>query len=381
MTVFEAIASHTRSMRGNTVNRKSMRTLAATAAGSALLFSLSACGAANESATADDSSESSLSGTLNGAGASSQQSAVNAWKQGFQTANADVTVNYDAIGSGGGREQFIAGGVSFAGSDAFLDDEEVAAAKDRCGSDVVTVPVYVSPVAVVYNLEGVDDLQLSPQTIGAIFAGDVTKWNDDAIAADNPDAELPDSTITPVHRGDASGTTENFTAYLDAASEGSWSHGEVEEWPVKGGEAAQQTSGVIQAVSGGQGTIGYADASQAGELSTVAVKVGEEFVAPTPEAAAKVLDAATQVEGRAATDLALEIDRKTEAAGVYPIVLVSYQIACQKYEDATEAELVKEWLTYVAGSEGQNASAEAAGSAPLSDDFAAKVKTAIDTIG
>ena len=91
--------------------------------------------------------------------------------------------------------------------------------------------------------------------------------------------------------------------------------------------------------------------------------------------------AATQVEGRAATDLALEIDRKTEAAGVYPIVLVSYQIACQKYEDATEAELVKEWLTYVAGSEGQNASAEAAGSAPLSDDFAAKVKTAIDTIG
>ncbi|MET1132677.1 MAG: phosphate ABC transporter substrate-binding protein PstS [Aeromicrobium sp.] len=363
------------------MNRKSMRTLAATAAGSALLFGLSACGAANESANADGSSDSSLSGTLNGAGASSQQSAVNAWKQGFQTANADVTVNYDAIGSGGGREQFLAGGVSFAGSDAFLDDEEVVAAKERCGSDVVTVPVYVSPVAVVYNLEGVDDLQLSPKTIGAIFAGDVTQWNDDAIAADNPDAELPDSTITPVHRGDASGTTETFTAYLDAASGGSWSHGEVEEWPIKGGEAAQQTSGVIQAVSGGKGTIGYADASQAGELSTVAVKVGDEFVAPTPEAAAKVLDAATQVEGRAATDLALEIDRKTEASGVYPIVLVSYQIACQKYEDATEAELVKQWLTYVAGPDGQSASAEAAGSAPLSKDFSAKAQAAIDTIG
>ncbi|WP_231948982.1 phosphate ABC transporter substrate-binding protein PstS [Aeromicrobium choanae] len=362
------------------MNRKSMRTLAATAAGSALLFGLSACGAANESANADDSSDSSLSGTLNGAGASSQQSAVNAWKQGFQTANADVTVNYDAIGSGGGREQFIAGGVSFAGSDAYLDDAEVTSAKERCGSDVVTVPVYVSPVAVVYNLDGVDGLQLSPKTIGAIFAGDVTKWNDETIAADNPDAELPDSTITPVHRGDASGTTENFTAYLDAASGGSWTHGEVEEWPVKGGEAAQQTSGVIQAVSGGQGTIGYADASQAGELSTVSVKVGEEFVAPTPEAAAKVLDAATQVEGRAATDLALEIDRKTEAAGVYPIVLVSYQIACQKYEDAAEAELVKEWLTYVAGTEGQDASAEAAGSAPLSEDFSAKAQAAIDTI-
>lgn len=356
-----------------------MRTLAATAASSALLFGLAACGASNET-DADADSGSALSGTLNGAGASSQQSAVNAWKQGFQTANADVTVNYDAIGSGGGREQFIAGGTSFAGSDAFLDDEEITAANDRCGSDVVTVPVYVSPVAVVYNLDGVENLQLSPQTLGAIFAGDITKWNDDAIKADNPDADLPDSTVTPVHRGDASGTTENFTAYLDAASGGSWSHGEVEEWPVKGGEAAQQTSGVIQAVSGGQGTIGYADASQAGDLSTVSVKVGDEFVAPTPEAAAKVLDSATPVEGRAATDLSLEIDRTTQASGVYPIVLVSYQIACQKYEDAAEAELVKEWLTYVAGSEGQAASADAAGSAPLSADFSAKVQEAIDTI-
>lgn len=362
------------------MNRKSMRTMAATAATTALLFGLTACGAGNEGGSSGDS-DSSLSGTLNGAGASSQQSAVNAWKQGFQTANPDVTVNYDAIGSGGGREQFIAGGVSFAGSDAYLKDDELASAKERCSSDVVTVPVYVSPIAVVYNLDGVDDLQLSPKTIGAIFAGDITTWDDKAIAAENPDADLPGDKITPVHRGDASGTTENFTAYLDEASDGGWPHGEVEEWPVKGGEAAQQTSGVIQAVSGGQGTIGYADASQAGDLSTVAVKVGEEFVAPTPEAAAKVLDTATPVDGRAETDLALEIDRKTEASGVYPIVLVSYQIACQKYEDAKEAELVKEWLTYVAGSDGQSASAEAAGSAPLSDDFAAKVKTAIDTIG
>ena len=363
------------------MNRTSMRTATAAAASAALLFGLTACGAANENdADAAGASSSSLSGTLNGAGASSQQSAVNAWKQGFQTANPDVTVNYDAIGSGGGREQFIAGGVSFAGSDAHLDDDEVAAAKKRCDSDVVTVPVYVSPVAVVYNLDGVDDLKLSASTIGGIFAGDITTWDDKAIAADNPDADLPDRKITPVHRADASGTTENFTAYLEAASDGGWPHGEVEEWPVKGGEAAQQTSGVIQAVSAGQGTIGYADASQAGDLSTVSVKVGDDFVGPTPEAAAKVLDAATQVEGRAATDLSLEIDRSTETPGVYPIVLVSYQIACQKYEDAKEAELVKAWLTYVASPDGQAASAEAAGSAPLSDDFSTKVTEAIDTI-
>src|SRR5690606_27544599 len=101
----------------------------------------------------------------------------------------------------------------------------------------------------------------------------------------NPDADLPDTKITPVHRADDSGTTKNFTDYLTAASEGSWSGGVVETWPVKGGEAADGTSGLVSAVKGGQGTIGYADASQAGDLGQVQVKVGDEFVAPTEEAA------------------------------------------------------------------------------------------------
>jgi len=362
------------------VNRKSMRTLTASGAAAALLFGLAACGAANEAGSSSDG-DSTLSGTLNGAGASSQEAAVAAWKQGFQTTNPDVTVNYDPAGSGAGREQFIAGGVAFAGSDAYLGDDELPVANDRCGGDVVSVPVYVSPIAVIYNLPGVTDLSLDAATIGAIFEGTITTWDDKAIADLNPDADLPSSAITPVHRGDDSGTTKNFTDYLTAASGGSWSGGVVETWPIKGGEAATGTSGVVSAVKGGEGTIGYADASQAGDLGTVAVKVGEEFVSPTEEAAAKVLDTAEQVAGRAATDLALTIDRTTTASGVYPVVLVSYQIACQKYEDAKTAELVKAWLTWVASADGQQASESAAGSAPLSQEFAAKVQTAIDTIG
>lgn len=361
------------------MNRKSMRTVAASAASAALLFGLAACGAANEGSS-DGDSDSSLSGTLNGAGASSQEAAVGAWKQGFQTANPDVTVNYDPVGSGGGREQFIAGGVDFAGSDAYLEAEEVTAANDRCGSDIVSVPVYVSPIAVIYNLPGVSDLKLDAATIGGIFEGKITKWDDAAIADLNPDAELPSSAITPVHRGDDSGTTKNFTDYLTAASGGSWSGGVVETWPVKGGEAATGTSGVVSAVKGGEGTIGYADASQAGDLGKVQVKVGEEFVPPTEEAAAKVLDTAEMEPGRAETDIALNIDRKTTESGVYPVVLVSYQVACQKYEEADKAELVKQWLTYVASADGQKASESAAGSAPLSEDFAKKVQAAIDTI-
>jgi phosphate transport system substrate-binding protein len=364
------------------LNRKNLR-VAAPAAMLALALGLSACGAGNEDSSSEggtDASGSSVSGTLNGAGSSAQEAAVAAWKKQFQTTNSDATVNYDPVGSGGGREQFIAGGVQFAGSDAYLEDEELTSAKEKCGSDIVEVPTYVSPIAVVYNLDGVDDLNLSANVIGQIFEGKITKWNDAAITADNPDADLPDTDITAVHRSDDSGTTKNFTEYLDAASEGGWSGGVVETWPLKGGEAAEGTSGVISAVSGGNGTIGYADESQAGELGKANVKVGEEFVAPTPEAAAKVLDTAAPVEGRDATDIAVDIDRTTTESGVYPIVLASYQIACQTYEDAATAELVKAWLTYVTSSEGQQAAAETAGSAPLSGDFASKVQAAVETI-
>ncbi len=257
------------------MNRNSLR-IAAPAAALALAFGLSACGAANEP---DDSGSKStgtkVSGTLNGAGATSQEAAIAAWKKGFQTSNPDVTVNYDPSGSGGGREQFIAGGVQFAGTDSYLEDEEVKAATAKCGSDIVEVPVYVSPIAVIYNLDGVDELNLSANTVGQIFEGKITKWNDPAIKADNPDAKLPDSDITPVHRSDDSGTTKNFTDYLDKASDGGWTKGAVETWAVKGGEGASGTSGVVAAVKGGKGTIGYADESQAGDLGQAKIKVGD----------------------------------------------------------------------------------------------------------
>ena len=187
-----------------------------------------------------------------------------------------------------------------------------------CKGDVVEVPVYVSPIAVVYNLDGVDELNLSPKTIGGIFEGKITKWDDAAIKADNPDAKLPSTKITPVHRSDDSGTTKNFTDYLDQASEGGWTGGAIETWPIKGGEAAEGTSGVVAAVKGGQGTIGYADESQAGDLGQAKVKVGDEFTAATPEAAAKVLDSSEQVSGRAATDIAITVNRKVDRRRCLP---------------------------------------------------------------
>jgi phosphate transport system substrate-binding protein len=361
------------------VNRTALRRVAAPgAAALALGFALSACGAGNES---DSNSDSSLSGTLKGAGSSAQESAMDAWRAGFQTDNGDVTVNYDPSGSGAGVEQFNAGALDFAGSDAALDPAagEVAAAKKRCGADALEVPDYVSPIAVAFNLGGVDSLNLSAKTISEIFDGKITKWNDDAIKADNPDATLPDTKISPVHRSDESGTTKNFTDYLAQAGEGSWSYPADKVWPIKSGEAASGTSGVISAIKAGAGSVGYADESQVGDLSVVSIKVGDAFVAPSADGAAKALEASPVDDSRTEGDLAVKVDRTTTAAGAYPLMLTSYLIACPTY-DSDKADLVKGFLKYIVSSEGQQEAATNAGSAPLPSALQQKAEEIIDSI-
>ncbi len=324
---------------------------------------------------------SALSGTIAGVGSSAQQAAVTAWIAGFGAANQGANVTYDAQGSGAGRKQFLAGGADFAGSDAYLKADELTTGKTRCaGGSAIDIPTYVSPIAIVYNLPGVSDLKLSPATAAGIFLGTIKTWNDTKIAADNPGAKLPSTAISPVHRSDDSGTTQNFTEYLNGAAPAVWTAKPAQSWPVKSGEAAAQTSGMVAAVKAGAGSIGYADESQAGELGKAQVKVGSTFVAPSAEGAAKALAASKPVPGRPAGDLAIAIDRTTTAAGAYPVMLVSYDIACTKYTDATKGNLVKGFLTYAVGSEGQQAAAKNAGSAPLPTSLAAQAKTSIDSI-
>jgi len=367
------------------VNRSTFRrAVAPTAAALALGLSLTACGAANEKSSSSSSSASAggnLSGTLNGAGSSAQEAAQGAWTAGFQQANSGVTVNYDPSGSGAGVEQFQAGAVGFAGSDAYLDDKGLADSKKVCqGKTAIEVPDYISPIALVYNLPGVSKLQLTPDTAAQIFAGKITKWNDPAIKAENSGAKLPSESITAVHRSDDSGTTNNFTDYLHQAAPSSWTAAAAETWPFKSGEGANGTSGVIEAVKNGKGTIGYADASQAGSLGKASIKVGSAYVAPTASAAAKAADVSKRVPGRANNDLALQIDRTTTESGAYPLVLVSYAMACPTYKDAKTAKLVKDYLTYAVSSDGQNAAAKAAGSAPLSSTLSSDATDALKQI-
>jgi phosphate transport system substrate-binding protein len=343
----------------------------------ALALTLSACGAGNEDGSSGDTGSDALTGTLNAGGASSQESAQGAWRAGFQTDNPDLTINYDPVGSGTGRENFNNGGYSFAGSDSYLTDDEgeLSAAQERCGGeDPIEVPAYVSPIAVVFNLEGVDSLNLSAPVIAQIFDGKITTWNDAAIAALNDGVDLPDTAITPVHRSDDSGTTKNFTDYLAKAGDGSWGYESDGVWPIKGGESGEGTSGLIAAVSGGDGTIGYADESQAGDLGLVSIQVGDEFNAPSADGAAKVLAVSPRVEGRPAVDMAIDVDRTTTESGAYPLLLASYLIACQHYDDANEAAMVKGYLSYIVSDAGQQTAAEQAGSAPLEASIASEAQ-------
>jgi phosphate transport system substrate-binding protein len=345
-------------------------------------LALSACGAANETDNASSTGETEqLSGSLVGAGASSQQAAMQGWEAGFNGIQPDVDFSYDPVGSGGGREQFLAGGTDFAGSDAALDDEELALAEERCGTaGVFELPNYISPIAVIFNLDGVEELNLAPETVAGIFDQKITNWNDPAIAADNPDVPLPDQAITPVNRSDESGTTENFTDYLAAAASSAWPYEPDGVWPVAGGESAQGTSGVVAAVEAGTGAIGYADLSQAGDLGVANIGVGEEFVAPSAETAAAVVENSQPVEGRGDFDFAIELNRDTAGSGEYPIVLVSYHLGCIQYEEQNKADLVKAFMEYVISEDGQQAAAETAGSAPISDTLREQAQTAIDAI-
>ena len=331
-----------------------------------------------------------LNGTLEGSGASSMAAGQEAWVAAFQTKNPGVTVNYNPTGSGTGRDQFEQGLTFFTGSDAYYKDEELATVHPNCAGntdDVFEFPIWISPIAVIFNLDGLDSLNMSPATIAKIFSGQITMWNDAEIAAANPGVNLPELTITYVHRSDESGTSENFTDWLAKAAPAAWVDtagaplGAIETWPADvAGEGAQGTSGVVAAVAAGNGTIGYADASRAGDLGTVAVGVGDSFVPFSPAAAAKIVDVSEVKAGRPANSLAYDLARDTTQSGVYPVVLVSYLQGCMDYADDAQAELVKAYANFIISEEGQNVAAEAAGSAPISADLRAKAQAILDAV-
>src|SRR5690606_2069063 len=196
----------------------------------------------------------------------------------------------------------IAGQIDFAGSDSAIKDEQADQAAERCaGNPAWNLPLVFGPVALAYNVEGVDNLVLNAEVAAGIFNGSITTWNDPAIAALNEGVELPDAGITPIVRSDSSGTTDNFQQYLEVASNGAWTTGAGSDFTGGVGEGAKGSAGVAQAVSGSPNSITYVEKSFADQngLSIAQIDNGSGPVELTEETAGKAIEGAEFVPASA----------------------------------------------------------------------------------
>ncbi|MDR0849112.1 MAG: phosphate ABC transporter substrate-binding protein PstS [Propionibacteriaceae bacterium] len=337
------------------------------------------------SSASGQTSAAALSGTLNAGGASSQTAAQEAWRADFQNANPQVTVNYDPTGSGTGVTNFINGGYALAGTDTAIASDAAKGPFAACAptSGLVEVPAYISPIAIGFNLPDIASLKLDPASLAGIFTGAITTWDDPAITAQNPGVTLPSTKITAVHRGDKSGTTANFTDYLAQTGPAAWTFGSVEMWPQSlQGESADKTQGVREVLASTVGAIGYLDASQATAMGIASIKVGSSYVAPSAAGAAATVGASQQESGRGSSDIVIKLDRTSTDPSTYPLVLISYLVACEQYSDTAQGQLVKAYLDYVVSAQGQQAAASNAGSAPTTGDTTldAKIRAAIASV-
>ena len=346
-------------------------------------LALSACGTDeqvpfNDAAAGAASDIACAEGSITAAGSSAQKNAMDEWVKGYQEACPGATINYQPVGSGAGIQQFIAGSVAFAGSDSALKEEEVSGADARCGTGkALNLPMVTGPVAVAYNLPGVEDLVLDAPTIAKIFSGKVKTWDDAAITALNPDAKLPSAPIQAFHRSDESGTTDNFQDYLSAAAPQDWTFGDGKKFAAPGGQSAAKSDGVTQAVKSTPNAVTYVELSFAENAGLGIAKIDTGASAPvelTPESAGEAVEAATVVG--TGSDLALKLDYATTDEGAYPLVLVTYEIVCAKGTPAEALPLVKSFLTYTASEDGQDV-LEDAGYAPLPSSIRKKVEAAV----
>jgi phosphate transport system substrate-binding protein len=351
-------------------------------------LALAACGSDNNSSPSTPSSGGSgaaiscASGSLNAQGSTAQANAVNQWIKDYQSACSGANIAYQATGSGAGQQAFIAGTADFAGSDSAFSAADQPKADGRCKTGpAIHVPMVVGPLAVVFNVSGLNSLQLKPGTIAKIFAGKVTTWNDPAIAADNQGASLPSTKILTVHRSDSSGTTDNFTKYLAAAAPSDWTFGHDKTWKAPGGDAEKGNDGVAAALNKTDGSIAYVEWSFATANNLKISKIGNangEFVELTGEAAGKTI-ASAKIGGASSNDQVLTIDYNTKEPGAYPIVLVSYEIVCEKGNSSTALPLLKSFLTYTASTTGQNAVVKL-GYAPLPETVRTKVASTVSNL-
>jgi phosphate transport system substrate-binding protein len=374
----------------NSIGKALGTTLSATAIAA---LTLTACGSDNNASTPSTSASGTGTGTATASadcagknsvtaeGSTAQQNAIAEFNKVWGQVCSGKNLAYNPTGSGAGVDQFLAKQVDFAGSDSALNDDQAKKATDRCGGNPAwNLPLVFGPVAMAYNLDGVSKLVLNGDVLAKIFQGQITKWNDPAIAALNSGTTLPDTDIKPIYRSDSSGTTDNFQKYLGAAAPQTWTKGAGKEFQGGAGEGAQKSSGVVQAIQATPGAIGYVEKSPAAAagLPSAQIDNGGGAVELTDDTAKTAIGTA-KFSGDG-SDLKLDLNSiyATKEAGAYPLILATYEIVCSKGYDADTAGAVKSFLT-VSANQGQ-ANLSTAGYVPLPDALKERLLKSVDAI-
>ncbi len=312
---------------------------------------------------------------LQGAGATFPNPLYQKWLSEYGKLNANVKIDYQSIGSGGGIKQIQARTVDFGASDAPMSDAELKASP----AELIHIPTVLGAVVLTYNLQGVSKpLRFSPDVIADIFLGKITKWNDPRIKADNADASLPSAEITVVHRAEASGTSFVFSDYLSKVS-ADWKQkvgaDKSPNWPV--GQGGKGNEGVTGQIKQQPNTIGYVELAYAvqNKLPVALVKnASGVFVEPSVDAvtAAAAASAATTPD-----DLRVSITN-ANGAGVYPISSYTYILAYKAQSDATKGKTLVDFLWW--GIHDGEQFAKDLQYAPLPDEIIKRAEAKINSI-
>lgn len=329
-------------------------------------------GGEDVAAGGDVAAEEDFDLTLNGAGASFPAPLYQTWFSRIQEDYPGLQINYQSVGSGAGVEQYLAGTVDFGASDAPLTEEERQQFMDQYGAEPVQVPMTGGLVVFAYNLEGVEDLQLPRDAYCGIVSGEITAWDAEPIAAANPDIDLPSEPITWVHRSDGSGTTFLFTNHIQAACP-NWQGGAAKtvDWPV--GVGAKGNEGIAAQIQQTAGSIGYIEYTYASEndIATAALEnQAGNYIEPSPEAGARVLEGADVPQ-----DFALTIP-DPEGEDAYPIVGLTWMLLYPQYDSQETAKAVQTMVDWSLNN-GDEAAKEL-GYIPLAGSVEERVKSTVE---
>ncbi len=375
--------------KARSVSLDKLGTTVAAAAVAVSALALTACGSDDNHRGASAAAGSGAVGAaecggkngLTAEGSTAQQNAIAVFNQVWGRYCPGKAVSYNATGSGSGREQFIAGHVDFAGTDSPLLADQIVPAANRCaGNPAWDLPLVFGPVALVYNLPGVQNLVVNSDALAKVFSGRIRAWNDPILAALNPGVALPDTKVMPIYRADSSGTTDNLQKYLTAAAPQSWTSGVGTEFQGGVGEGAAKSGGVIQAVRATPGAIGYVEKGFADQAAMPYARVdtGHGAVALTNDTASNAIQAASfMAKGN---DLVLDMNPmySSQQPDAYPLVLATYEIVCSKGYDQETSAAVKSFLA-VAANNGQ-AGLTSAGYVPLPDKVKERLVSAINAM-